>query len=216
MREHSKRWGIEHVLCTSSIQRYAGLYGVISFYRADAARPFSEAERQAIEVVVPHVFAAVRQARVTQLRKVVRVGDVHGQSAAIVNDEGLVLEADPGLVDLLRLEWPGWTGPELPSELATAVRAASSTKIVRARIVVRADAGDGFRLMHVRRAVLADRLTPREREIAGAFSLGETYREIGARLGIAPNTVRRHLGNIYEKLGISSKVELDRMLSDDR
>lgn len=216
VREHSKRWGIEHVLCTSSIQRYAGLYGVISFYRADAARPFSEAERQAIEVVVPHVFAAVRQARVTQLRKVVRVGDVHGQSAAIVNDEGLVLEADPGLVDLLRLEWPGWTGPELPSELATAVRAASSTKIVRARIVVRADAGDGFRLMHVRRAVLADRLTPREREIAGAFSLGETYREIGARLGIAPNTVRRHLGNIYEKLGISSKVELDRMLSDDR
>jgi DNA-binding NarL/FixJ family response regulator len=53
-------------------------------------------------------------------------------------------------------------------------------------------------------------------EIAGAFSLGETYREIGARLGIAPNTVRRHLGNISEKLGISSKVELDRMLADDR
>ena len=216
VRAHSKGWDIAHVLCTSSIQKYAGLYGVISLYREGAAPAFTEAERQAIELVVPHVFSAVRQARVTQLRKVTRVSDVEGQSAAIVNDDGLVLAADPGLVDLLRLEWPTWTGPELPAELAGAVRASPSSKIVRDKIVLRADAGDGFRLMHVRRAVLADRLTPREREIAGAFSLGETYREIGTRLGIAPNTVRRHLGNIYEKLGISSKVELDRMLADDR
>jgi DNA-binding CsgD family transcriptional regulator len=50
--------------------------------------------------------------------------------------------------------------------------------------------------------------------VARAFSLGETYREIAERLGIAPNTVRRHLANIYDKLGISSKVELDRMVRE--
>jgi DNA-binding CsgD family transcriptional regulator len=215
-REHSRQFGIAHVLCTSGIQKTAGLYAVLSLYRADPANPFTEAERQAIEIVIPHVFAAARQARVAQLRAATHVSDVHGQSAAIVNDDGLVLEADPGLVDLLRVEWPAWTGPHLPPELVAAMRATPSTRIVRERIVVRADAGDGVRLLHVRRAVLADRLTPREREIAGAFSLGETYREIGTRLGIAPNTVRRHLGNIYGKLGISSKVELDRMLADDR
>lgn len=215
-REHSRRWGIAHVLCTSGIQKSAGLYAVLSLYRADRHRPFSEAERQAIEIVVPHVFAASRQARVAQLRAATRVSDVHGQSAAIVNDAGLVLEADPNLVDLLRLEWPAWSGPHLPKDLTTAIADARSARIVRERVVVRADASEGVRLLHVRRAVLADRLTPREREIASAFSLGETYREIGERLGIAPNTVRRHLGNIYEKLGISSKVELDRMLADDR
>jgi DNA-binding CsgD family transcriptional regulator len=69
-----------------------------------------------------------------------------------------------------------------------------------------------MRLVHVRRVVVADRLTARERQIAEAFSTGDSYREIGERLTIAPNTVRRHLANIYEKLGISSKVELDRML----
>jgi len=34
------------------------------------------------------------------------------------------------------------------------------------------------------------------------------------RLQIAPATVRRHLANLYEKLGVSSKAELDRMLRD--
>ena len=144
------------------------------------------------------------------------MSDVHGQCAAIVNDMGLVLETEPALVELLRLEWPTWHGPQLPDELSAAIRDASSVRIVRRRIVVRADAGAGVRLVHVRRAVLADRLTPREREIATAFSLGDTHREISAKLAISPNTVRRHLGNIYEKLGVSSKVELDRMLADDR
>lgn len=214
-RAHSKRWGIEHVLCTSSIHETTGLYWVVSFYRSDASLPFSEAERQAVELIAPHVFAAARQARVHQLRAGARVQDVHGQCAAIVNDEGLVLETEPALVDLLRLAWPAWNGPHLPAELAEAIRRAPSTRIVHGPIAVRADTSAGVRLLHVRRTVLADRLTPREREIAAAFSNGETYREIGTRLGIAPNTVRRHLGNIYEKLGISSKVELDRMISDD-
>jgi len=57
-------------------------------------------------------------------------------------------------------------------------------------------------------------LTSREREIAKAYSLGDTFRQIAEKLEIAPNTVRRHLTNVYEKLGISSKVELDRMTRD--
>lgn len=215
-RVHCKKWGIEHVLCTSIIQQTAGLYGVLSVYRADATHPFTEEERQAIEIVTPHVFAAARHARVNQLRASSRVEDVRGQCAAIVNDVGLVLEAEPSLVALLRLEWPKWSGPHLPPEIVEALKTSRpSARLVRERIVVRTDASsEGVNLLHVRRTVLADRLTPREREIADAFSQGETYREIGARLGIAPNTVRRHLGNIYEKLGISSKVELDRMLAD--
>ena len=69
--------------------------------------------------------------------------------------------------------------------------------------------------MHVRGRIAADELTAREREIARAFALGENYREIGARFSLSPNTVRRHLSNIYEKLGISSKAELDRMIEVD-
>ena len=83
-------------------------------------------------------------------------------------------------------------------------------------VVVQGDETEGVHLIHVRRRVASDALTARETEVAEAFSLGDTHRDIAQRLAISPSTVRRHLANIYEKLGISSKVELDRMLASSR
>lgn len=51
-------------------------------------------------------------------------------------------------------------------------------------------------------------LSPREMEIAAAFSEGESYRQIADRLCLAPSTVRTHLTTVYRKLGVSSKMGL--------
>ncbi|MGB5558332.1 MAG: LuxR C-terminal-related transcriptional regulator [Paracoccaceae bacterium] len=53
-----------------------------------------------------------------------------------------------------------------------------------------------------------EHLSPRELEIASAFSGGENYTQIADRLCIAPSTVRTHLATIYRKLGVTSKLEL--------
>ncbi len=50
-------------------------------------------------------------------------------------------------------------------------------------------------------------LTPREVEILAPLAKGKTYSEIAASLYISPNTVRRHIENIYRKLAVNSKVE---------
>ncbi|SEL96477.1 TolB amino-terminal domain-containing protein [Roseovarius azorensis] len=55
-------------------------------------------------------------------------------------------------------------------------------------------------------------LSARERQIAEAFSGGDTYQAIAERLCIAPSTVRTHLTTIYRKLGVSSKLDLHRHL----
>ena len=212
-RAHCRKWELAHVLCTSMISSTAGLYWVASVYRSDRTKPFSEEERQAMEMIVPHIFSAGRRARLGQLRARAHVRDTHGQAAAIASSTGLVLEAEPGFIDLMRSAWPGWVGPNLPADLRSELPAKPSLRLVRDTMVLRADKAGDIVLLHARRAVVADKLTAREREIAEAFSLGETHREIGARLGVSPNTVRRHLANIYEKLGIASKAELDRMIS---
>ncbi len=211
-RAHCHEWGIAHVLCTSMISTTAGLYWVMSVYRSDPAKPFTETEREAMQLVVPHVFAAARRARLGELRALTHVSDGHGQAAAIANEAGLVLEAEPGFAELLAQGWPAWKGPVLPSDVIEELTGAAPVRVVRGRVVLRADHGDGVFLLHVRRAIAADQLTAREREIAEAFSLGDTHRALAARFGVSPNTVRRHLANVYEKLGISSKAELDRML----
>jgi len=55
-------------------------------------------------------------------------------------------------------------------------------------------------------------LSPREHEIAEAYAAGETYHQIAERLFIAPSTVRTHLAAIYRKLGVSSKLELHKVI----
>ena len=51
-------------------------------------------------------------------------------------------------------------------------------------------------------------LTERELEIVRSIAGGQRNREIAERLGIREGTVKIHLHNVYEKLGISSRVEL--------
>lgn len=60
--------------------------------------------------------------------------------------------------------------------------------------------------------VRIDQLSSREREVAEAFSGGENYNQIADRLCISPSTVRTHLGTVYRKLGVTSKLELHKLL----
>ncbi len=50
-------------------------------------------------------------------------------------------------------------------------------------------------------------LTDRELDILSGAASGLTNRELASRLHIAEATVRRHLANIYEKLGVHSRTE---------
>lgn len=51
-------------------------------------------------------------------------------------------------------------------------------------------------------------LTAREREIVAAIAAGETNKDIAARLSISQQTVKHHLTNIFDKTGISTRLEL--------
>ncbi len=55
---------------------------------------------------------------------------------------------------------------------------------------------------------LTDRLTPREIDVVEGVTAAKTNGEIGSKLGIAESTVKHHLKNIFDKLGVSNRVEL--------
>ena len=52
------------------------------------------------------------------------------------------------------------------------------------------------------------RLTPRESEVVHLLAEGLSTREIGQKLGLTEHTIRNYLSAIYDKLGVSSRVEL--------
>jgi DNA-binding NarL/FixJ family response regulator len=95
-----------------------------------------------------------------------------------------------------------------PVELVNAIREINnggspmSTSI--ARLVVGSFTGDK---QASQKNPVAD-LSHREREIAELIAKGFIYKEIAEKLFLSPDTVRTHIRNIYEKLQVSSKMEM--------
>ena len=52
------------------------------------------------------------------------------------------------------------------------------------------------------------RLTPREAEVVHLLADGRSTREISQKLNLSEHTIRNYLSAIYDKLGVSSRVEL--------
>jgi DNA-binding NarL/FixJ family response regulator len=79
---------------------------------------------------------------------------------------------------------------------------------------------DELRLRERRRTVvLAGKgrvaLTAREWEVAEMLLRSASTAEIAEELGVAPVTVRRHIGSIEQKLGVSTRAEVITLLSDE-
>jgi len=93
---------------------------------------------------------------------------------------------------------------------ATPLRAALSDLARRARLADRpspAAAGDGSRAGGAAARDPLAGLTERELEVLRLLATGQTNREIGAELFIAPKTASVHVSNILAKLGAGSRTE---------
>jgi len=51
-------------------------------------------------------------------------------------------------------------------------------------------------------------LTPRELEVVGSIVEGCSNRDIAKQFGLSEETVKRHLSNIFDKTGVSTRLEL--------
>ena len=80
-------------------------------------------------------------------------------------------------------------------------------RVVRFVVVLRRSAVPG---------VPCARLTPSERKVCELAAAGLTKVAIAGRLGLSPHTVKTHLRNAYQRLGVGNRVELTRVLSATR
>jgi DNA-binding NarL/FixJ family response regulator len=59
--------------------------------------------------------------------------------------------------------------------------------------------------------VVVELLTPRESEVLQLVARGRTNAEIAQDLFISVNTVKRHLNNIFMKLGVTTRIQAVRV-----
>jgi DNA-binding CsgD family transcriptional regulator len=175
-------------------------------------RDFTERDRLVLDLLQPHLARLWQAARTRQLLSAAlaeldRV-DEHNRRGLILLGPADELEyASPPSQRLLREFFPDTTADgRLPAALAEWLESDGAKPFIRRR---------GQRQLKVARSngalILEERddemhLTAREREVLSWVARGETNAEIARLLWLAPSTVRKHLENVYAKLGVSTRT----------
>lgn len=210
LRRLLNSFGIRETLCTLIAHREVKLHTFLSLYRQHGSPPFTPAERAFKQLVMPHLWATWTSNWIAQIDHI-RAHSAVSRTALAVTDQRATLHgAEPRFLELVRRDWPAWTGPELPPPLREALR--TQLKVCGEHTVMRAFPVCGLHLIEIRARSPLDRLTPREMTIAQGFGSGQSYKALAATLQLSPSTVRAHLRAIYDKLGISDKAELAHLL----
>ncbi|MGB8194695.1 MAG: response regulator transcription factor [Chitinophagaceae bacterium] len=101
-------------------------------------------------------------------------------------------ESGPVITEMLMNLWESGAGPISPSI------AYKILQMVQAPLVAKTEKQSAENLFD---------LSERENEILMLLSQGLDYKEIGLKLSISPNTVKKHTINIYQKLHVNSKAQ---------
>jgi DNA-binding CsgD family transcriptional regulator len=181
-------------------------------------RDFTERDRNVLNALQPH-FAWLWRAARTRRRLTAAMAALESGSESAT--EGVILLGPGGAVDvvspaarrLLRKYFDARLDSELPATLAEWVNSDAPTMFRRRddrRLTI--DRSGASLMVEERHDSFS--LTPRERQILGWVARGKTNPEIAEILWIAPSTVRKHLENIYAKLGVSTRTAAAARLLD--
>ena len=207
---HTHRYGMAHALGT---QFDDGMHLVtsMSFFRSSPQNPFSEVERQFVQALVPHLAETWNLCRLRSVSGSDGLIDSHA-ACALSDRKGMLHAAAPAFAQLLRAEWPEWQGPKIPEVLQGSWLLPDHSRHVGTAVVIVSEPVGDLRLLKGRRVSRLDDLTARELEVARLFGSGTSHKAIAKILHVAPVTVRNHLQAAYNKLGISDKAALARLL----
>ena len=173
-------------------------------------RDFRERDRNVLDLLRPHLARMYKTAQVRRAaRHALALVDRTGEALVVLEGLDRIAHATPEARRLLAAYFR-LGGSLLPAAVAEWLRGARRAAGAAPLTVERDDETlavhlvDGMLFLEARRE--ASRLTHREAEIVALLAAGKTNSEIAERLWIAPGTVRKHLENVYEKLGVHSRT----------
>jgi DNA-binding CsgD family transcriptional regulator len=188
---------------------------------------FDESDRATLNLLQPHLAALYGQAAARRrLAAALRLLDhedlTESRGVILIAASGRIEEATATAREHLATYFTDACGDRLPEAITTwissqrtrlngnshapHVRAPLTRELGGRRLVIRCS-GNALLLEEQLIDTALSLLTPREREILALVAAGRSNAEIAESLSIAPGTVRRHLENIYGKLGVGSRTE---------
>lgn len=204
-----KPLGVEHEL---NVPIPSPLWHTKTFlFDRSGGRDFTERDRLVLDLLQPHLTRLWEAART---RRLLSAALARLDGAAAHDASGVVLLDGTERIDfvsaparrLLREFFPPQAGGRLPKELASWLEAGGTTPFQQRRdtYLLTVARNNGALLLVERRDEA--RLTQREKEVLSWVARGKTNAEIARLLWVSPGTVRKHLENVYAKLGVSTRT----------
>ena len=172
-------------------------------------RDFTERDRLVLNQLQPHLRRLEHAARTrrllgTVLAELERAPEHDRRGVVLLSVVGEVEFVSPSARRMLHEFFPTTAGGRLPHPLADWLDRRQESFVRRRgdrRLVIQRSNGSVLMEEHD-----DAQLTAREREVLALVAQGKTNAEIAELLWLAPSTVRKHLENVYAKLGVSTRT----------
>jgi DNA-binding NarL/FixJ family response regulator len=218
--DYLRLWQVEHQLVLR-ISSTPEVRKTLLFERS--RRDFSERDRLLLNLLRPHLVRLHVAARTRRLAAALASGaDAAGLDWIVLGPRNEIEFATQGARSLLGAFFGDVQGSTLPecveawARQETRRNTSGEVRLKRSEPLI--VYGDGRQLAIRRTGQLLlltnsqtaneddDRLTPREHEVLALVRVGMSNAEIAKTLSLAHGTVRRHLQNVYAKLGVGSRT----------
>jgi DNA-binding CsgD family transcriptional regulator len=207
-RDWFRPYGVEHEM---SVPIPSPLWHTKTFlFDRAGARDFTERDRLILDLLQPHLARISRAARTSRLLRSTLAELAQGTENATrgvihLDVAGDVEFTSPPARRLLRDFFGSKAGSRLPERLADWLVSDSGPLVLHRgfRKLTVERSGESLVLQETRPEV---ELTSREREVLAWVAKGKTNAEIAALLWLSPSTVRKHLENVYAKLGVNTRT----------
>ena len=206
VRAYTRRFEHNNNLLWYDVNHAQAFARWVSFYRADPNRRYADGDADLARFLVPHLFEALAINRIACLEHLREGGQERHYHLAIADRQGNFVHAEAGFAALLRNEFGADGATRLPeAALADVVERGRYTG--RSVVLILARSPE-LLFLKLRPTRPADRLSPRELEVARALAKGGTHKSVARALCMAPSTARNHVDAIHRKLGIHKSTEL--------
>ncbi|MEK6806444.1 MAG: LuxR C-terminal-related transcriptional regulator [Pseudomonadota bacterium] len=203
--------GLKKGLALRYKHQSGNLISVMAFWFAAAGKTPDGAQ---LQLVGAHLAEAGQLALAQYIQRdewLFRLGRSNRGTAALVDEHGTVYAASRRFRALLAELADGESFQKLPFVLPEAAFEEQG-QFAQGGLHFRAARVGRLQLLHARKPMPLDGLSPREQEIARALAAGRTFKTVARNFGIAISTVANHASRIYKKLSIYRREELVALL----
>ncbi|HWI82990.1 helix-turn-helix transcriptional regulator [Ramlibacter sp.] len=210
IRQFARDYSQPHCLVTSDINPLTRFVQWVSLFRSDPRQRCTEQEVEFLDALGPHLMQALAINRLVHLERLLGDTARESWSVAIADPRGVLYHADRRFRELIETEWPlqdGRLAPRLLEQLSGA-----DSRVCGVRLVVQRSAEQGLFFLKLRERHEVDSLSTREFVVAQLLTDGLTQKQIAAKLGRSPDTIRSQVKAIFAKLHINTVTLLPPLL----